>query len=383
MKFHNDQIYGSIELPQLIEELAETPEIQRLKGISQDVLPQSCVPYKVANRFDHCMGTYHLAQLALLRNNLEMPDARLLLASAFLHDAGNPALSHLSEPFLQKLTGKNGESFLGHRLYGKKAHRLLSKHWLQLYSVIDVVTGQHEPLSKIINGSMDVDNLDNVNRYWFAATDGDVAFDAECIASSFSFKTEWELFDSCLMEVRKWKDLRREVYSIIYSNPHLTAAMMVQRALAIAFSNGKITEDFFHMDDEQAIDFLLGCGKEAKSLILSTLKHTWYKEVFSAQTLQPTNGFKGAVSQWDFRSVFADQICKEFGLPKNAICVYIGQGRDEREITLPIVASDSSRTFLKESCAPVFRVKVYMDAEFSENKHNIVSLVNKMTESWF
>src|SRR3989344_262940 len=107
---YNDPLYGTVELPDYIGELMESPLLLRLKDISQAVLPQSLVPWKYASRFEHCVGVCHLMSLVLQQNKdtiwsrSKFNSQELFLVSALLHDAVNPALSPLGETFLKRHT---------------------------------------------------------------------------------------------------------------------------------------------------------------------------------------------------------------------------------------------------------------------------------------
>ncbi len=184
---HEDALYGTWEIPEILHEFIGTPEIQRLHGISQDVLPRGLVPWKMASRFEHSMGVARLASLVIRENKeqLTQQQQEMLLLAALYHDAGNAALSHLSEPFLKALTGKDGESFLEERLHESVSASLMQRHQIAIHDVVRMVTGKAAPLSKVLNGSIDVDNLDNVGRYWFTAHSGEVLFLAQLIASSY------------------------------------------------------------------------------------------------------------------------------------------------------------------------------------------------------
>ncbi len=377
---YQDAMYGQVQLPHFIEELANTPEVQRLKLISLDVLPQSCVSYKVANRYEHSMGVAYLAQLAIAQNQLSKKDALLLSVSALLHDTGNPPFSHLSEPFLKKLTGKDGESFLEERLNGSQAWLFLCRAGLDLHDVVRCVTGHLKPLSVLINGSMDVDNLDNVGRYWFTAHN-EVLFDAQAIASSFRYHQDsWALSRNCLKEAKKWQKARQAVYGMIYEEPYLNARIIVYRAVEIAFYRGELTEDFFHLNDVQAMDFLLTCNKDSAHLAQKFLDRQIYPELIAFKTIRPSLRLKAIAKDRYMRKALAEAICQECVMPQSAVCVYIGQGRDKRKIDLPFVGRNGSRYLDNGNYNPIYRVKVYVDPEFENKKRVISSLVKQMTE---
>lgn len=56
-----DPLYGDWELPDFIEDLVHTSEMARLRGITQDVLPNRLLPYCMHSRFEHGLGVCFLA----------------------------------------------------------------------------------------------------------------------------------------------------------------------------------------------------------------------------------------------------------------------------------------------------------------------------------
>ena len=249
------------------------------------------------------------------------------------------------------------------------------------------VTGHLKPLSVLINGSIDVDNLDNVGRYWFTARNGEFLFDAQAIASSFRydeakplFPGQWHLSQSCLKEAKRWQKARKAVYEIIYGEPNLGARIMVYRAVEIAFHRGQLTEDFFHLNDVQAMDFLLTCNRASMHVAQKFLAQQIYPELIAFKTTRPSLRLKVISEDRDMRKAMAETICKECGLPQSAACVYIGQGRDKRKIDLPFLGRNGSKYLDNGNYHPIYRVKVYVDPEFENKKMVIGSLVKQMTE---
>ena len=363
---YNDVMYGQfVGLPDFVERIYCTPEFERMKRISQDSLPYWLVPWKVPSRMNHCMGVLWLARLMLEYNNFDARTVNLLLASALLHDVGNAALSHLSEPFLRKLTGMDGESFLSKRLAGTQTETILNSEGFTIQEVVGFVTGNAKPLSVVLHGSMDIDNIDNVGRYWFFASNGERLFDAELIAQSFRFhQGEWYLTYDCIQEVRKWQKARQVVYALIYGAPHLNIVMMVWRALYLAFRKDELKDYFFHCSDNEAIDYLLQCNGGSAKLIKKVIGQDRFTEAFCVETTQPSQKLISMANDDFWRGWLADEICSSFNLPAWAVCAHISKGRDKRKVELLFISQNGARHFDQKNCDPPYRIKVYVDREF-------------------
>lgn len=376
---YEDAMYGQFDLPDFAEKIYNTPEFERMRKISQDSLPHWLVPWKVPSRMDHCMGVLWLAKLVVEQNGLDEQTAKLLLVSALLHDVGNAALSHLSEPFLIKLTGMDGESFLAERLVGTQTEAILKHEGFTLYEVVNFVTGNAKPMSVVLHGSMDIDNIDNVGRYWFSASNGERLFDAKLIAGSFRFYNRmWYLLDTCIQETKKWQKAREAVYALIYGNPHLNIVMMIRRALDLAFRKGELKKDFFHLSDGEAIDYLLGCNSDSAKLVQKVIGQERFTEVFCLETTSPSQKLRKMTadnSQW---GRLADSVCLSFGLPDWAVCAYIGKGKDKRKVDLLFIDQDVTKHLDQENCDPLYRIKVYVDREFESSLPEIQNFVRRL-----
>ncbi len=373
---YEDALYGSFDVPSLMVPLIATPQVQRLKRISQDVVPTKVMPWRPPNRFEHCMGVMRLG-MEVLRVNPDLPiSPALFLSAALLHDAGNCALSHLAEPFLRELTGKDGESFLSDIIAATPAQDALGEMGVSVDEVVAFVTGEAPPYSLVLNGSIDIDNLDNVNRYWHAVY-GTRRFDGLRLASAFRFQDGgWTLHIDSQREDKRWQAAREAVYGIIYGNSHLAASMMLYRALAIAFERGEILPDFYFLDDEQAIRLLRTLNPMSAKLIEALLGYRLHSEIFTYQTAQPSERLKRYAQNWNARSELADEVASEFHLDPADVCAYIGKGRDRRKINLPLIGTDGRRLLDTEEHPNIYRVRVYGARALAKRREKLAEFLH-------
>ena len=382
MRF-NDDLYGMVEIPDFIAPLLHTKEARRLDAITQSVLPNELMPYgPISSRLEHGLGVCFLAEI-VLKNNPELQHFRSIMPIASLyHDGGSPTFSHLSEPFLKKLTGMDHEMFLKEILKNSETEQILNLLGIQIDEIVDFVAGSVKPFAEVLNGSLDIDNLDNVGRYNLAAQCGAESFDALKIAASFRFMDgEWTLLDSCLDEVKKWQNARRAVYQKIYSKTHLSIAMVVYRAVEIAFRENELSKDFFFLDDRGGIDYLRNCNAKTASLIERVLRREWYEEVIAyafSNLVELPNAMQAYMTAWDGRGAFADLLTHKLGIPEEQICVYAGKSRDSKKITLPFVSKDGGRRYKHDNHFSIYRLKVYIPPELLNRAPEIRALVEQL-----
>ncbi|MFY9461989.1 MAG: hypothetical protein WAP51_02185 [Candidatus Sungiibacteriota bacterium] len=375
-----DPFYGEWELPPAIEKLVHTKEMVRLRNITQSVMPNSLMPCgTIPSRFHHGLGACFLSTI-LLKANPALKDYEALLpVAALLHDAGNPPFSHLSEYFLKEITGKDGESFLEEILDGSETEKVLRELGLSVAQVVSFVTGNAKPVSEALNGSIDVDNLDNVFRYDMAASVGAPLFMPIWIARSFRFENgAWLILDECREETEKWQAARAMVYGAIYGKPHLNVAMMMYRAVELAFLQDELSKEFFFLDDSGAVNYLLTqCNPKTAHLVEKALRWEWFEEVVSVESATPANAIKLLASHRSGRTKLAGLISQTLGIPDEKISVYVGKGKDKRRITIPFVKKDGTTYLDQCDDSPIYRVKVYIAPDMTGKKNEIAEFVQE------
>ncbi|WP_297508887.1 HD domain-containing protein [Thermococcus sp.] len=99
MKLIHDPVHGGIELDDFAVRLVDTPEFQRLRRITQLGLAYLVYPSARHTRFEHSLGTYHLARLVSTRNP-EIDEG--VIYAALLHDLGHYPFSHTLEALFPK-----------------------------------------------------------------------------------------------------------------------------------------------------------------------------------------------------------------------------------------------------------------------------------------
>src|SRR6266581_5375510 len=104
MKTIRDPLWNNVRVDELALELVDTPAFQRLRYVRQLGLAFFVYPGATHSRFEHALGTYHLARRTLgLFEEREPFDAagrdecRIVRAAALLHDIGHYPFSHALE----------------------------------------------------------------------------------------------------------------------------------------------------------------------------------------------------------------------------------------------------------------------------------------------
>jgi hypothetical protein len=193
-----------------------------------------------------------------------------------LHDIGTPPFGHLFEYHLREWSGWSHEQIIRDILWGlhapeNRAHQLFGGRTIRFKQVLEetdisretveqIVSGNH-PLSVLLFGSLDLDNLDNVVRMAWALGKRDAPDVAVRLASALSVEQDGRL---CLSQaecttVQEWAAVRRAVYQIlIFDYPTVAAQAVLSDAIGRAFAHQILSENDWVLSDEGLLELLRG-----------------------------------------------------------------------------------------------------------------------------
>ncbi len=162
MKIIKDPVHGDVEVLDFAQAILDSFEMQRLRYIRQ--LGFSYLVYPGANhsRFEHSLGTMHLADLMCRQLRLDETAHRLVVASALLHDIGHGPFSHAIEPVMKEYAGRTHQDISG-ILHSGPVPGILEEAGIDTDEVVRMVSGVHR-LSGILHGDLDVDRMDYLLR---------------------------------------------------------------------------------------------------------------------------------------------------------------------------------------------------------------------------
>src|SRR5690242_14763010 len=165
-----DPLWNNIRLDSLSFELIDTPAFQRLRYVRQLGLAFLVYPGATHSRFEHALGTYHLARrtLTLFEDqdefaSIDRDECMLIRIAALLHDIGHYPFSHALEEIgamhhedvARPLICDGEVADILHRELGGDAPE----------RIVALIRGESDsPLQGLISGSIDLDKLDYLRR---------------------------------------------------------------------------------------------------------------------------------------------------------------------------------------------------------------------------
>lgn len=351
-----DRLYGSLEVTDDDLKLFQTTPLTRLRQVSLSATPYWLVPAGIcASRFEHSVGVGHLARI--VGQKPAFADlARDIYFAALLHDVGTPPFAHLGEHFLKILLDINHEEFAQNIIYEAELSGIIKNQGGSIENVCKLITGKNRPYSDLVNGSVDLDNLDNTLRFGLSQGIFQAPFyRPERLAESFFLcGNQLCLDEEALTDISGWEICRSRTYDFVYSPLNLIGGVMLFRALGIACREGQIPDEFFLMTDAQAFEFLSETTNRQTALLIERARQ-W--EFYSRIYFYKTSDLLPIVKNMDpmARMNLADEISRLLAIPAEDVCVHLGRDKGYKEITVPIVAAngaltDVSTRFLKPSC---------------------------------
>jgi len=217
-KIFNDPIYGFINIPtELIFDIIEHPNFQRLRRISQMGLSYFVYPGAHHTRFEHAIGAMYLMQKAInvLRRKsilISKDEEEALLIAILLHDIGHGPFSHTLE----------------HSLVTNIKHEEISLLFMQqlnkefsgkLGLAIDIFKGNYHRqfLNQLISSQLDIDRLDYLKRdsFYTGVSEGNI--NAERIISMLTVvDNNLVVEEKGIYSVEKFIVARRLMYWMVY-----------------------------------------------------------------------------------------------------------------------------------------------------------------------
>lgn len=324
-----DNIHGYIKLDPIASAIVDTPVFQRLRNIHQTGIMYLVFPTANHSRFEHSIGTYHLAtqmisNIAKSQPELKVTDEIIQLVgiAGLCHDLGHMLFSHLFDDyFIDKLPNfkeleektsntihENRSKFLLNYLVNKYAIGLNKD---QLKVIGDLINPKEAEYSKwkpkyhvgkwifqIISNpinSIDVDKFDYLTRdtqavgLKFGFDYSRLIFDAKVIDNKICYSTK------CSEDIYHMFFIRYRLHRQIYNHKAVKAIeILLVKLLFEVEKEHKISEYIF--DPEKMIQLVDSYiwhvpnqNQTIKNLINEINQRKLPKMVFQSISLQPVN----------------------------------------------------------------------------------------------
>lgn len=374
-----DLISGRMEITPDDLRLFQTKELTRTRNISLSAQPPQILNTGTCDtRFNHSVGVAHLAKIVGRGEEFKEISKDFYLAS-LVHDVGHPPFSHTSEYFQERALGQNHEEIVGDILYGSGLGKEITRQGGSIERITHLVQGKLPPFSEILNGSIDIDNMDNVLRYGLSiGLFNKAPYSPTNISKSFSLENGQLMFlPGVEDDLKGWESARKTVYDFVDAPVNMSIAMMMFRGLGFAEIENELGNDFFFMNDTQAFDYLkTGCNLRTQSLFENIESWKFHQPVFEFSTKNPSQDVKALFNNRENRMALADELSHELNIEPQNISVYVGKSKGVRQITVPVSDGEGNLTTLQQSNAQKWTAKVFVNASYIDKAPEIKEIID-------
>ncbi len=335
----HDPLHGHVHVSQLESMLISTREVQRLRRIQQLGLADIAFPGANHTRYEHSIGTMHVANMMGHALGLDEQDVQKIRIAGVLHDVGHSAFSHSVESVLARnpslMPVIDGERFSSHEMftsyiiknnfpkYDNIANEVTTVFGIDacdFFSEISAmaignIKGNHKPyLAQIISGDIDADRIDFLVRDSYHTGVSLGLIDVEQIVDSLTLHDGRVVLgghdsyseDMALAAAESMLIARSHHYSAIIHNPVTQSVRaMLLRALEDTLDNMEdknetmlaISEFFTIFNDGDLLDFIKHHGPASANNLLQRIREGRICRTalrFNHQSLKP--GIRMALS---------------------------------------------------------------------------------------
>ena len=268
MKLVHDPIHGYIELDDFAVRLADTPEFQRLRRITQLGFAFLAYPSARHTRFEHSLGTFHLAK-EIRMHNPEIEEG--VIYAALLHDLGHYPFSHT----LEELFPRHEENTVW-----AIEHGIIGDVLQERYSVSEFLKLLKHP---VVSGDMDADRMDYLVRdaYYTGAAYGVV--DLERLVRNLILEGKRLVIgEKGLIAAQNLLLARAMMYPTVYF--HHTAKIAERMLREAVRMEGVTLEEIRLMDEIDLVSRLRSSEKpEVREIIRAIDNRKLYKRAYCSR----------------------------------------------------------------------------------------------------
>ncbi len=260
-----DPLWNNIGIDEQALAVLDTEPFQRLRYIRQLGHAFLVYPGATHTRFEHALGTYHLARRALLLleerghlANVPADEITLIRLAALLHDIGHYPFSHaLEEAGLPSHEDLAHGHFTHPELTGALARTGIANAGDRLANLI---VGQSEtPLQGLISGALDLDKIEYLTRdahmcgVPYGTVDVDRLLHSLTIVMWDGRKTVG-LHEKGVSALESLLFAKYEMYRNVYWHHAVrSATVMFKRVVRSAIARGQIQPDWIAQSTDEAL----------------------------------------------------------------------------------------------------------------------------------
>jgi uncharacterized protein len=323
-----DPLWNNIRLDSLTFELIDTPAFQRLRYVRQLGLAFLVYPGATHSRFEHALGTYHLARrtLTLFEEHPDFADVgrdecRLIRVAALLHDIGHYPFSHA----LEEIGALHHEEVARPLICTGEVAAVLRR---ELGAdaperIVALIRGESgSSLQGLISGSIDLDKLDYLRRDAFMCGVSYGEIDVDRLINALTIVRDPEtdalavgMVEKGLSALESLLFAKYQMYRNVYWHHAVrSATAMYKRLVADALDAGTLDAQTLAAFTDEGL--LHDLGQRAPSPMLKALRERrLYKRAFECPAADlPLDAGEWIADDRELTAAVENALAAELGL---------------------------------------------------------------------
>ena len=263
-----DPVHQYIRFSDVERELVDTPVFQRLRRIRQLAGAHLVYPSAQHSRFEHSLGTMHVAGYAgetlLTKGYLDNEDlVQELRLAALLHDIGHGPFSHLFEEVLEARC-KTSHEDMGRKIISySEVSDIVRKYGYNSSDICKLSFGESNVkfFNEIIAGGLSADSMDYLSRDGFFTGVEYGKIDYHRLISSFEIVSNGHLAinRSALYSFESMLISRYEMFKAVYFHKTVRSAeVMLLHSMTLADEEMGLTDtslkNYLDLTDEATLE---------------------------------------------------------------------------------------------------------------------------------
>ena len=358
MDLLRDPLWNNIRLDPLALALLDTPVVQRLRYVRQLGHAFLVYPGATHSRFEHALGAWHLAGMALrlldergALAGISTQDQQIVRAAALLHDIGHYPFSHA----LEEIGVTDHEEMARPLITEGVVGAILREHLGEEApaAVFALIAGHSDsPLQGLISGSIDLDKIEYLKR---DATMCGVPYgeiDVDRLLNSLLLVRPADrpngiigVHEKGLSALESLLFAKYQMYRNVYWHHAVrSATAMYKRLVAVAIDSGAVSADRVARFTDEGLLVHLDTPTltgEARTLLDAIRVRRLHKRAFE----RPAATLGVDVGEWiatDYRLTRAveDALARELGLAPGALLLDFPTKTQMLGVDIPMLRRD-------------------------------------------
>lgn len=365
MEILRDPLWNNIRLDALALTLLETPVLQRLRYVRQLGLAFLVYPGASHSRFEHALGAWHLAGMALrlLDENgalgtISARDRQVVRAAALLHDVGHYPFSHAVEEIGVTHHEEIARPLVTEGVIAERLANALGPTAPQ--EVFALIAGRSShPLQGLISGSVDLDKIEYLKR---DATMCGVPYgeiDVDRLLNSLVVVTppganapRIGVREKGLSAIESLLFAKYQMYRNVYWHHAVrSATAMYKRLVATALTGGDVSAAILARQTDEGLLAHLDTPalSPAGRILLDGLR---YRRLYKRAYESPAAALGDEVGEWiaaDYTLTrrVEDALARELGYPPGSLLLDFPAKTEMLGLDLPVVRRDGTIDHLR------------------------------------